>query len=83
MEQHLSSETFEHNSDNKIGEELLETPVIEISNEDREIARSDNKYVQISDDAVHNAGEEKNSDLKVYAICCAIVVLYKLYNLSM
>jgi len=84
MEQHLL-ETFENNSDEKIDEEVVDDPVKQISNEDREIARNDVEYFKISEDAVDNAGagEGNNSELKVYAICCAIVVLYKLYNLNM
>jgi len=57
MEQHLLK-TFEHNSDEKIVEELVDAPVIQISNEDRETIRHDVEYFKISEDAVDNAGGE-------------------------
>jgi len=82
MEQHLL-ETFENNNDEKIGEELVDAPVKQISNEDKETIRNDDEYFKISEDAVDNVEEGNNSELKVYAICCAIVVLYKLYHLNM
>ena len=80
--QHL--EAFEDNSDdNKISEDLVEVPAIENSNDDIKLTQDDVEYLS-EDTAFIDSGENgKISDAKVYALCCAIVVLYQLYNLNM
>ena len=84
METTQLSETFEANSDdNKISEDLVQFPALENSKNDTEHTHNDVEYLS-DDTAVIESGENgKISDAKVYALCCAIVVLYKLYNLSM
>lgn len=85
METTQLSEAFEANSsdDNKISKDPVELPALENSKNDIEFTHNDVEYLS-EDTAVIESGEHgKISDAKVYAICCALVVLYKLYNLNM
>ena len=92
MEKNQLSEALEHRSDDNIGdndhkemsEELLKLPAIETNNEDIEFTHNDVEHFHIIEDtAADSGGEGKLSEVKVYALCCALVVLYKLYNLNM
>ena len=80
--QHL--EAFEDNSDdNKISEDQLEVPAIENSNDDIELNHNDVEYLSETAVVIESGEHGKISDAKVYALCRALVVLYKLYNLNM
>ena len=83
METTQLSEAFEDNSDdNKISEDLVEVPAIENSKDDSELTHNDVEYLSENTDVIDSGEHGKISDAKVYALCCAFVVLYKLYNLN-
>ena len=85
METTQALEAFEDNNsdDNKISEDQLEAPAIEIINDDFELNHNDVKYVSEDNAVIDSEENGKISDAKIYALCCALVVLYKLYNLNM
>ena len=84
METTQLSEAFEANSDdNKIIEDLVEFPALKNSNDDSEFTHNDVEYLSETAAVIESGENGKISDAKVYAICCALVVLYKLYNLNM
>ena len=85
MESTQLSEAFEANNsdDNKISEDLVEIPALENSKDDIELLHNDVEYLSETTAVIDSGEHGKISDAKVYAICCALVVLYKLYNLNM
>ena len=85
MEKTQLSEAFEDNisDDNKISEDPLEVPAFENSKDDIELNHNDVEYISKTAVVIESGEHGKISDAKVYALCCALVVLYKLYNLNM
>ena len=81
--EHRSDDNISDNDDNKMSEDLQKFPAIQKISEDSEHSRNDVEHFKIIEDAADSGGERKLGELKVYALCCALVVLYQLYNLNM
>ena len=75
--EHRSDDNNSDNDDSKISEDKIIFPAIENNNkDDSDLTYNNVEHLKILEDTSADLGEERKlSEVKVYALCCALVVL--------